>query len=351
VTLNHKTSYPSHGTTLLASRFQEELQKWRELLGARSHACCDDLPLSLPPLRVDPLPWDFHFLAKTDSTNAQLLPFAKEASVKNRFLVASEQSAGRGRQERRWIAPAGEGLLFSFLLHLDLHEERPGLVGHLSALAMILALRQTCAPDPPAIYWKWPNDLFAVEPSASVMKLAGLLVQSTVQGKKMSCVVGLGLNVHQEEFGDDLHQPATSLARLGFQQVDKTSLCAVFCAYFESLRHLLKDPSRLIQALAPFDLLASSDLYIEDSAPQKSTGSVDSHAGHAFSRESEKGTGDARPAMPKWLPLRFLAHLNDGRLQLECAGERLTLAAGEIQLLRAKGKALYFRLLQTRGQI
>jgi BirA family transcriptional regulator, biotin operon repressor / biotin---[acetyl-CoA-carboxylase] ligase len=107
-------------------------------------------------------------LASTPSTQdvARNLP---EGSV----VVADEQTAGRGRLDRRWEAPPGSALLASFVL-----PARP-----LASLAAGVAAAVACGDQ---VRLKWPNDLLLAG-----AKLAGILVER--RGER--CIVGIGINL------------------------------------------------------------------------------------------------------------------------------------------------------------
>lgn len=88
-------------------------------------------------------------------------------------LVSDHQSAGRGRLDRRWVAPPGTALLASFVLPWH----------PLAPLAAGVAAAQACSPR---VQLKWPNDLYLAEG-----KLGGILVEA--HGER--CIVGVGVNL------------------------------------------------------------------------------------------------------------------------------------------------------------
>lgn len=88
-------------------------------------------------------------------------------------VVADQQTAGRGRQNRRWEAPPGTALLASFVL--------PARA--LATLAAGVAAADACGP---AVRLKWPNDLLL-----DGRKLAGILAER----RGDSCVLGIGVNL------------------------------------------------------------------------------------------------------------------------------------------------------------
>jgi biotin-[acetyl-CoA-carboxylase] ligase BirA-like protein len=274
--------------------------------------------LSAQSLLMDTtIEWQSEWVEKIDSTNKQLRDRASEGLQEGSLLIAHEQAKGSGRHGREWVADPGKGLLFSFFIEMKLKEERPGLIGHLTALSMLKALRdlppKSRPHDPPTLYWKWPNDLMAME-MGSIAKLAGILVQTQVMGSSMKAVVGMGLNLGRSEFPPDLRQPATTLQTLGWETMDEVELLAAFCVHFERGRSFLSDPKALFAELEPFDLLRSRPLFLQSKSP----------------------------SMEERVEMYLDSHLDDGRIQLDVNGEKRFLAAGELRLLRADASALYF---------
>lgn len=140
-----------------------------------------------------------------DSTNLEARRRAEAGAPHGACLVAEHQSAGRGRLDRRWSAPAGAALLFSLLLRPSLGLGEVFGLTNLAALAVCRALEGLCNLTP-AI--KWPNDVYL-----EGRKLAGILTEFTARAERVDyVVVGVGLNVNLTP--DDLAAlpaPANSL--------------------------------------------------------------------------------------------------------------------------------------------
>jgi BirA family biotin operon repressor/biotin-[acetyl-CoA-carboxylase] ligase len=118
----------------------------------------------------------------------------RSADVQPCLLVAEEQTRGRGRLGRGWIANAGASLTFSLALPLA-PEEWSGL-----SLAVGLALAEALDPmvqpgAPPRIGLKWPNDLWLIDGPGRGRKLGGILIETVSVGRRRMCVLGVGLNV------------------------------------------------------------------------------------------------------------------------------------------------------------
>jgi BirA family biotin operon repressor/biotin-[acetyl-CoA-carboxylase] ligase len=120
-------------------------------------------------------------LRRTDSTNDRARGLALAGAPHGTLVTASEQTAGRGRQGRRWSAPAGSALLMSLLLRSP-----PPLLPLLAAVAVA-----EVAGEDAAI--KWPNDIVLSQHGGSLAKLAGILVEGRPQ--EGWAVLGIGVNV------------------------------------------------------------------------------------------------------------------------------------------------------------
>jgi BirA family biotin operon repressor/biotin-[acetyl-CoA-carboxylase] ligase len=130
--------------------------------------------------------------------------------------VTSEQTAGRGRRHRPWIAPRGN-LASSILEVLDVPPAVAATLGFAAGLALEAALQKTgieaslrsAGSDHMKFSLKWPNDVLAGQ-----KKLAGILLEAeAVAGDRLAVVVGIGTNVVAAPEGTPT--PATSLAALG----------------------------------------------------------------------------------------------------------------------------------------
>ncbi len=132
-----------------------------------------------------PTGWQVRHLDETGSTNTDLLADLDAGLAGDRsVLVADHQTAGRGRLDRRWDAPAATNLLVS--IAVSPVPSVPSEATHRIGLAALFAARDA-RPDA-VLTLKWPNDLLL-----DGAKLAGILAQRS--SSTDSLVVGLGLNV------------------------------------------------------------------------------------------------------------------------------------------------------------
>ncbi len=137
-------------------------------------------------------------LRRTDSTNERARALAVAGALHGTLVTAAEQTAGRGRQGRRWSAPAESALLMSIVLR-----KPPALLPLAAAVAV-------CDVAGEEARVKWPNDVVLAQ-GEGLAKLAGILIEGRPQ--EGWAVLGIGLNaaVRVEELPPELHGTAASL--------------------------------------------------------------------------------------------------------------------------------------------
>ncbi|MFP3988322.1 biotin--[acetyl-CoA-carboxylase] ligase [Streptomyces sp. E11-3] len=160
----------------------------------------------------------------TGSTNADLAARAQEGQGgqegqeggEGAVLVAEEQTAGRGRLDRTWTAPARSGLFFSVLLKpTGVPVERWGWLPLLAGVATATGLARVVGVD---LSLKWPNDLLATV-DGEERKVGGILAERAGDG----VVLGIGVNVSLR--ADELPVPgAGSLALAGAKETHRDPL-------------------------------------------------------------------------------------------------------------------------------
>jgi BirA family biotin operon repressor/biotin-[acetyl-CoA-carboxylase] ligase len=154
---------------------------------------------------------------RTGSTNADLVARADAGrAAEGSVLVAEEQTAGRGRLDRQWTAPARSGLFFSVLLRPgEVPVARWGWLPLLTGVAVATGLARAAGVDTSL---KWPNDLL-VSVGGEERKAGGILAERAGEG----VVIGVGINVTLR--ADELPVPqAGSLALAGAVSTDRDPL-------------------------------------------------------------------------------------------------------------------------------
>ena len=170
-----------------------------------------------------------HHFGTTTSTNSEGARLAAAGAPHGTLVTAHEQSAGRGRQGRRWVAPAGQSLLLSLVLR-----------GGLSQPEALLPLRAGLAVADiagPKAGVKWPNDVLV-----DGRKVAGILVEAFPQ--RGWAVLGIGVNVAV----DRAALPTAVAARAGTLEREAQEVEGVLGDLLERLEMRLAESSEGVQA-------------------------------------------------------------------------------------------------------
>lgn len=134
-----------------------------------------------------------------DTTMRRAAELADAGAPSGTIVAAAEQTAGLGRLGRTWHSPHGTGLYFTSILRLDLPPEEMPVITLALGVAVADALQMFCGL---ACDLKWPNDVLV-----RGRKLAGILTQLHHD----AVLAGIGLNVNQAAFPEELSEIATSL--------------------------------------------------------------------------------------------------------------------------------------------
>lgn len=152
-------------------------------------------------------------LDNVNSTNSYLSENRNNASFfEGIVVVANTQSKGRGQGENLWHSNNGDNLLFSVLLQPKCDLIYQFYLNQFIATAICQTLNHfglNCEI-------KWPNDILV-----NNKKIAGILIENKIKGRTLhSSIVGIGLNINQSDFPDEIINP-TSMKLLLNKSIDK----------------------------------------------------------------------------------------------------------------------------------
>ncbi|GBC81642.1 Bifunctional ligase/repressor BirA [bacterium HR10] len=140
------------------------------------------------------------------STNDVARELAEAGAEEGTTVVAAEQTAGRGRYARRWHSPKGEGLYHSIILRPTIPPARAPLLGAVAAVALAETLREEYGV---AADIKWPNDVMI-----GGRKVAGILMELEADEDRVRYIIlGVGVNINQVSFPEEIADAATSVRR------------------------------------------------------------------------------------------------------------------------------------------
>ncbi|HVW95730.1 MAG TPA: biotin--[acetyl-CoA-carboxylase] ligase [Mucilaginibacter sp.] len=171
---------------------------------------------------------NFVTIKQVGSTNNYLKELTSNSKpvMEGTVIMAEDQYAGRGQQQNGWHAEPGKNLTFSILLKptfLAVTDQfdlvRAVSLGVFDALEPLLGGQ---------LRIKWPNDVYYGD-----KKLGGMLIENMIQGGQIkNTIVGIGLNINQERFPDNLPNPI-SVKQILQQDYDLKSLLSEICRRIE----------------------------------------------------------------------------------------------------------------------
>jgi BirA family biotin operon repressor/biotin-[acetyl-CoA-carboxylase] ligase len=138
-----------------------------------------------------------------ESTNTEALNQAKQGAEEGLCIVASEQTAGRGRHGRTWISEKNAGLYFSVVLRPKIEIKFLPLLTLMSAVVVSEVLLELYRLQSDI---KWANDVHI-----NGKKICGILAEMAETKKGLAVVVGIGINLTSANFQPELKEIATSI--------------------------------------------------------------------------------------------------------------------------------------------
>jgi BirA family biotin operon repressor/biotin-[acetyl-CoA-carboxylase] ligase len=221
------------------------------------------------------------------STNDLAKEFALQGAPEGTVVVTEEQTAGRGRRGRSWLAPSKTNLLFSILLRPALSPNRVFSLTMALALAALEAIKDETGLS---CLIKWPNDLYV-----GARKLAGILTEFAGKDQHVEWVVlGLGLNVNwRPEDGKGISGfSATSILAETQKKFTRNGLLVQILKQFESHheRLLSGGGGDLYRKWNEYSLVLGKEVVIESEERRISGKAVRIDENGALILEDERGS-------------------------------------------------------------
>jgi BirA family transcriptional regulator, biotin operon repressor / biotin---[acetyl-CoA-carboxylase] ligase len=144
------------------------------------------------------------FFPSIHSTNTHAMAEAEAGAPEGMVYFADEQTAGRGRGAHGWSSPPGSGLYVSVLLRPRMAPADVLWLSLAAGLAVRDAVKRVTSLEADL---RWPNDLLF-----GSRKFCGILTELNAEVTRVRhLVIGIGINVHQQRFPDELRELASSL--------------------------------------------------------------------------------------------------------------------------------------------
>lgn len=152
--------------------------------------------------------WDIRIVPVVSSTNTVLKEMAEKGAPEGTILIATEQTAGRGRMGRRFFSPGGTGVYLSLLLRPVFSPSESLFITTAAAVAVAEAVEGVTGAETKI---KWVNDVYL-----DGKKMCGILTEASLDmegGRLAYAVLGIGINMRPPDGGypDELRTVMTSV--------------------------------------------------------------------------------------------------------------------------------------------
>jgi BirA family biotin operon repressor/biotin-[acetyl-CoA-carboxylase] ligase len=167
---------------------------------------------------------------QVDSTNIIGKKFAAEGKEEGTFIIAEEQTKGKGRMGRDWVSPYGKGIWLSFILRPEIIPLRASEITFVIAVGIMEGIKKHINKE---VKIKWPNDILL-----DGKKIVGILTEISAEMERINYIVaGIGINANQdiEDFPEDIRVKATSLRLNTGKYINRNEL----------LRELIEEMERI----------------------------------------------------------------------------------------------------------
>lgn len=167
-----------------------------------------------------------YYMDVTDSTNTQANHLADKGAPHGTLVVADRQEAGRGRRGRCWESPAHTGIFMTLLLKPEIAPGNASMLTLVTALAVTKGIERVTGLSPRI---KWPNDIVI-----RGKKVCGILTEMSAQVDYVThIVIGVGINVQNESFPEEIADVATSLKLETGNSINRARLIEAIWEEFE----------------------------------------------------------------------------------------------------------------------
>lgn len=188
-------------------------------------------------------------LPSVDSTNNYAKEYiAKSSPINGTVILADEQFAGRGQTGNIWQSEAQKNLTFSIIYQTNFLKATEqfwlnraislGVKFAVSSMLSMQSVEKNCLLPTKKLLTtliKWPNDIYVEN-----KKIAGILIENTIVGMHLKySVIGIGLNVNQQNFPKSIN--ATSLSLILKEELNKNEFLNQLLASIEKYFLLLKE--------------------------------------------------------------------------------------------------------------
>lgn len=184
---------------------------------------------------------------RMDSTNILAKRLGEMEAKHGTVVITEGQTAGRGRRGKTWDSPKGNGYV-SILLRPEILADRASMITLISAIALAKGIKKTANLE---TMIKWPNDVIA-----NGKKICGILTESSTDLEYINyVVVGIGININQTEFSDEIKNTASSIRLETGEKINRAKLLAVVLKEFEKYYEIFLETEDLSNLFGEYNHL------------------------------------------------------------------------------------------------
>lgn len=248
-------------------------------------------------LRTEWLGHNIIYQESVQSTNDVAKLEAQNGAIHGTVVVAEEQLKGRGRIQRGWYSPKGEGLWLSVILRPDWLPQEAAKCTLMAAVVLHRVFEKLYDLD---VGIKWPNDIFVGQ-----KKLVGILTEMNAQMDGINYIVigtGINVNLNQEKIPEELKDIAIGLNTILGKKVDRVELFAEVCKQYEKIYAEVTETgfASILDEWRKYSITLNREVLVK--------GIKESYVGKAVDIDA------------------------DGALLVECEGQLKTVLAGDVSI-------------------
>lgn len=142
-------------------------------------------------------------LETAGSSNTEAMSLAKKGNIPEGSIVwVKNQTKGKGQSNKKWYSKPSENITFSILFYPTfLPLEHQFVLSKMVAVSVSNVIKKYCKN----VFIKWPNDIYVND-----NKICGILIENTIHKDKINiCVMGIGVNINQTEFPENVPNPTS----------------------------------------------------------------------------------------------------------------------------------------------
>lgn len=194
-------------------------------------------------------------LESIDSTNDYLKKIGNDVQ-EGTVVISEEQTKGKGRLGRSWQSKSKEGIWMSIILKPQIVPYKAPFITLIAGAAIVKALNNLQVPAK----IKWPNDIII-----NNKKLSGILTELSAEIERVNyIVVGIGMNVKNFDFNQELEQKATSLYKENYYLSRVDVVSQILCEFEKLYKKYIEknDKKETLSICKEYSAIINKDVYI-----------------------------------------------------------------------------------------